>query len=160
MSGHLKEKGGVRDILSSQMTEPTFPVPLEMMTANMAFEDFDAGDSFTIGRGIKVRTAGLNHPDGATGYRIDYRKSSLCYITDAEHVIGQPDENILGLIAGADYVIYDSTYTDREFPAKISWGHSTWQEGLRLCRAADAKCLAIFHHDPDHEDPFIERLEA
>ncbi len=160
MSGHLKEKGGVRDILSSQMTEPTFPVPLEMMSANKTFADFSAGDSFTIGRDIKIRTARLNHPDGATGYRIDYRGSSLCYITDTEHVIGQPDENILGLIAGADYVIYDSTYTDREFPAKIGWGHSTWQEGLRLCRAAGAKRLAIFHHDPDHEDPFMERLEA
>ena len=160
MSGHLKEKGGVRAILSSQMTEPTFPIPLEMMSAKTAFEDFCAGDQFTIGHGIKVRTARLNHPDGATGYRIDYHGSSLCYITDTEHVIGQPDENILGLIAGADYVIYDSTYTDREFPAKIGWGHSTWQEGLRLCRAADAKRLAIFHHDPDHEDPFMERLEA
>ncbi len=160
MSGHLKEKGGVRNILSSQMTEPTFPVPLEMMSAKMVFEDFSAGDSFALVRGIKVSTARLNHPDGATGYRIDYRGSSLCYITDTEHVIGQPDENILGLIAGADYVIYDSTYTDREFPAKIGWGHSTWQEGLRLCRAADAKRLAIFHHDPDHEDPFMERLEA
>ena len=34
------------------------------------------------------------------------------------------------------------------------------QEGIRLARAADAKMLAIFHHDPDHEDGLMEQLEA
>jgi ribonuclease BN (tRNA processing enzyme) len=55
-------------------------------------------------------------------------------------------------------VIYDSTYTDEEFDAHRGWGHSTWQEGVRLCRAAGAKRLAIFHHDPAHDDSFMRRL--
>ena len=59
-----------------------------------------------------MRTATLNHPDGATGYRVEYGGRSLCYLTDTEHVPGAPDRNILGLIAGADLVIYDSMYTD------------------------------------------------
>ena len=57
-------------------------------------------------------------------------------------------------------MIYDSTYTEAEFPDKVGWGHSTWQEGVRLAQAANAKMLAIFHHDPDHEDGFMEALEA
>ena len=85
---------------------------------------------------------------------------SLCYVTDTEHVIGQPDQTILGLIEGADLVIYDCTYTDKEFPKRLGWGHSTWEEGVRLCKAANVKALAIFHHDPDHEDLFMERVEA
>ncbi|HBF97179.1 MAG TPA: MBL fold metallo-hydrolase, partial [Alphaproteobacteria bacterium] len=97
---------------------------------------------------------------GATGYRIEHRGHSVCYVTDTEHVIGKPDENILALIEGADLVIYDSTYTDKEFESKIGWGHSTWQEGIRLCKAANVKSLAIFHHDPDHEDRFLNQLEA
>ncbi len=84
----------------------------------------------------------------------------MFYFTDTEHVVGEPDENILALIEGADLLIYDSTYTDKEFEEKIGWGHSTWQEGMRLCRTANVKRLAIFHHDPDHEDPFMEQLEA
>jgi ribonuclease BN (tRNA processing enzyme) len=75
-------------------------------------------------------------------------------------VPGKPDQNILGLIEGADLVIYDATYTDQEFLGKVGWGHSTWQEGIRLCKAADVKSLAIFHHDPDHEDDFMEQIEA
>jgi phosphoribosyl 1,2-cyclic phosphodiesterase len=66
---------------------------------------------------------------------------------------------VLGLIEGADLVIYDSTYTDEEFPAKVGWGHSTWQEGVRLCQKAGARRLAIFHHDPDHDDGFMEAVE-
>ncbi|MBI3709989.1 MAG: MBL fold metallo-hydrolase [Proteobacteria bacterium] len=160
MGGHLNESGGVRRILSQQMDQPTFPVPLDMMAAKIAYEDFTAGDRFTLGRDIKVSTTTLNHPNGATGYRFDYRGKSLCYITDTEHIIGKPDENVLALIDGADIVIYDSTYTDKEFPKKVGWGHSTWQEGVRLCRAATAKRLVIFHHDPDHPDIFMEELES
>ena len=159
MAGHLDEVGGVQKILAGQMSQPTFPVPLDMMGSKMEFEDFTCGDTFKLGKGIKVITTPLNHPDGATGYRIEYRGKAMCYITDTEHVIGEPDEKVLEIIEGADLVIYDSTYTDAEFPNRIGWGHSTWEEGVRLCQSADVKTLAIFHHDPDHEDLFMEQLE-
>ncbi len=160
MSGNLASHGGVRQVIAGQMSHPTFPVPLEVMGASMSFEDFHAGDSFNIAPNIRVKTTTLNHPDGATGYRFEYSGKSVCYITDTEHLIGKPDQNILGLVEGADVMIYDSTYTDKEFPGKIGWGHSTWQEGVRLAQAAKVKMLMIFHHDPDHEDMFMERLES
>jgi len=160
MAGHLFDKGlAVRDVLGGQMAQPVFPVPLEALRARLDFADFRAGDTWSIGK-AQIRTALLNHPDNATGYRIDYRGHSVCYVTDTEHVPDKPDQTVLSLIEGADLVIYDCTYTDQEFPAKVGWGHSSWQEGVRLCKAANAKRLAIFHHDPDHEDAFMERLEG
>ncbi|MFA7430042.1 MAG: MBL fold metallo-hydrolase, partial [Rhodospirillaceae bacterium] len=123
------------------------------------FIDFSVGEVLEFGPDVKVRTAPLNHPNGATGYRIEHAGVSMCYVTDTEHVPGKPDPNILGLIEGADLVIYDCTYTDEEFPDRAGWGHSTWQEGVRLCRAASVKRLAIFHHDPDHDDTFMEHVE-
>jgi phosphoribosyl 1,2-cyclic phosphodiesterase len=105
-----------------------------------------------------VRTAALNHPNGATGYRIEFGGKAVCYVTDTEHVLNRPDQNVLGLIEGADLVIYDSTYTDEELPAHIGWGHSTWQEGIRLSRAAKVRRLAIFHHEPNHDDTFMGRV--
>jgi phosphoribosyl 1,2-cyclic phosphodiesterase len=160
MAGHLKSSGGVRAALEGQMTQPMFPVPLQNLQANIDFVDFEAGESFTVGESVSVMTAPLNHPNGATGYRMEFGNKVLCYITDTEHVPGKLDEAILELIAGADLVIYDSTYTDDEFPLKVGWGHSTWQEGIRLCQKAGAKQLAIFHHDPDHEDEFMAKVEA
>ena len=159
-AGHLKSEGpGIREVMAGQMNRPFFPVPLDALKAQLDFEDFKGGDTLDVGRAT-VRTCRLNHPDGATGYRVDYRGRSVCYITDTEHVPDRPDENILALVQGADLMIYDCTYTDREFPSKVGWGHSTWQEGVRLCRMANVKRLAIFHHDPDHDDQFLEKLES
>jgi len=157
MAGHLADSS-LRDVLSSQMDNPMFPVPLEAMKARLALEDFSAGDAFDLFPDVHVRTARLNHPNGATAYRIEYLGKSLCYVTDTEHVPGKPDGNVLALIEGADLVIYDGTYTEEEFPAKRNWGHSTWAEGFRLCRKAKARGLVVFHHDPDHDDAFMDAI--
>ncbi len=159
LAGHLGDLGGVRAVLAGQMVEPNFPVPLETMRSGLQFEDFEAGDDVDVAPEIRVRTSALNHPNGATGYRVEFGGKSLCYVTDTEHRPGKPDESVLKLIAGADLVIYDSTYCDSEFEAKIGWGHSTWQEGVRLCQDADVKQLAIFHHDPSHDDDFMTQVE-
>lgn len=158
-AGHLYNAGGIENVLASQMANPTFPVPLEALQATLTFEDFKAGESWALGGGVKIITAPLNHPNGATGYRVEYGGKSICYVTDTEHVIGKPDQTVLKLIEGADIVVYDCTYTDQEFKAKIGWGHSTWQEGVRLCKMAGVHQLAIFHHDPDHNDDFMRQIE-
>ena len=163
LAGHLNDKGGIRNVFAAQMENPMFPVPLEAMQATLNFEDFMVGENWTLGEGdasVKISTAALRHPNDATGYRIDYGGKSLCLITDTEHVPGKPDENILGLIEGADLVVYDSTYTEEEFPSHIGWGHSTWEEGLKLCKMAGAKQLGIFHHDPEHDDDFMDALSV
>lgn len=157
-AGHLYDKGGVQQVLSTQMDNPMFPVPLEAMRAQIAYSDFRAGDPLDLYDGVTVCTAPLNHPNDATGYRIEYEGRAFCYITDTEHVPGEPDQNILGLIEGADLVLYDSTYTEEEFPGKVGWGHSTWNEGVRLCQAANVRRLGIFHHEPDHYDDFMDGI--
>ncbi|MDA0651648.1 MAG: MBL fold metallo-hydrolase [Proteobacteria bacterium] len=157
-AGHLAGAGGIEAALRQAMTKPLFPVPLDVFHADIDFSDFSAGDTLDLGDGIVVRTAPLNHPDGATGYRVEYDGKSICYVTDTEHVPGHPDQNILGLIKDADLVIYDSTYTDDEIARYAGWGHSTWQEGVRLCQAAGAKRLAIFHHDPARDDDALDQI--
>lgn len=157
-AGHLAHTCGIQHVLSSQMCQPTFPVPFAELSANISFRDFHAGETFSLGDGINVRTAPLNHPDGGTGYRIEYEDIAICYVTDTEHVVGEIDQNILGLIEDADLVIYDSTYTDEEYPKFVGWGHSTWQEGVKLCKLAGARKLAIFHHDPSHDDAFMDKV--
>ncbi len=160
LAGHLPANlGGIRSVLAGQMAEPNFPVPLDIMRGKLAFEDFRAGDGFDLFAGVRVKTTSLNHPNGATGYRIEHDGASVCYVTDTEHVPGSPDQNILGLIEGTDLLIYDCTYSDDEFPAKVSWGHSTWQEAVRLAQAGHVRRLAIFHHEPDHDDRYMSKVE-
>ena len=160
LAGHLSpQSGGIRSVLAGQMAEPNFPVPLDIMRGSLMFEDFRAGDAFELAPGVRVKTTPLHHPNGATGYRIEHGGAAVCYVTDTEHRLGTLDQNVLGLIEGADLLIYDSTYSDEEFPSKVGWGHSTWQEGVRLCLAANVRRLAIFHHEPDHDDRFMAQVE-
>jgi len=158
-SGHLAARpGGLQGVLKGLMSGPLFPVPIDIMHACMAFNDFNAGERLEPLEGVVVETARLNHPQGATGYRVNYRGKSVCYVTDTEHREGRLDENILKLIQGSDFVIYDTTYTEEEYPLFRTWGHSTWREGVRLCEAAGVKTLVAFHHDPDHDDAFMDGI--
>lgn len=157
-AGHLQPKRSLHEVLSKFMAPPLFPVPPTIFAANVSYHDFLAGEILEPRPGIRLRTAPLNHPNGATGYRIDYAGKSICYVTDTEHVDGALDRSILELVEGADLMIYDSSYTDEEYPRFKGWGHSTWQEGMRLCEAAGVGRLVIFHHDPSHDDDFMDRV--
>lgn len=159
-AGHLTPDFSLKGVLSGMMQAPLFPVPLSILSADISFHDFVCGETLTPVPGVTLRTAPLNHPNRATGYRVEYQGKSICYVTDTEHVPGTPDARILELIAGADIVIYDSTYTDEEYSRFKGWGHSTWQEGVRLCDAASARRLVVFHHDPAHDDVFMDRIAA
>lgn len=159
--GHLSAQGRkLGEVLQQLMQPPFFPVPLDIMHACIGFHDFIPGEMIPIGDGVVVRTAALNHPGGSTAYRVEFDGRSACYVTDTEHVPGSPDPKVLELIAGADLVIYDATYTDDEFVNFHGWGHSTWQEGIRLCEAAGARRLVAFHHDPEHDDEVLDRIAA
>ena len=154
-AGHLQPEQTLESVLCGMMIAPLFPVPLNVFRA-CEYRDFTSGDSFDLGSGIAVRTCPLNHPNRATGYRIDFAGKSICMITDTEHVPGQLDRNIVDLVRGADIMVYDAMYTDDEFPKFVGWGHSTWQEALRIADAAGVRTAVISHHDPDHDDAFMD----
>jgi phosphoribosyl 1,2-cyclic phosphodiesterase len=153
-------KPRVESALAAMMADPLFPTGLDAFTAAVEYRDFQRGDTLRPQPGILMRTAPLNHPGGATGYRLEYRNRAIAYITDTEHRLGERDPNVLRLADAADLMIYDCTYCDEEFPAHAGWGHSTWQEGIRLAETAGAKMLAIFHHDPSHDDDHLDRIAA
>lgn len=157
-AGHLLPEYTLRQVLTEMMMAPLFPVPPEIFQADVAYSDFLVGETLHPHEGVAVRTARLNHPNQATGYRVEYAGKSICYITDTEHPEGQRDTNILELCRGADLVIYDSMYTDDEYPRFKGFGHSTWQEGVRLVEEAAAKRFCIFHHDPNHDDDKMDRI--
>jgi phosphoribosyl 1,2-cyclic phosphodiesterase len=160
-AGHLKRAGhSLQEVLGRLMERPYFPVPLDIMHACIAFHDFEAGEVLEPFPDVRVRTAPLVHPGGATGYRIDYAGRSVCYVTDTEHPEHGHDQAVLALIEGAQIVIYDATYTDAEMARFRSWGHSTWEEGLRLVERAGAGRLVTFHHDPEREDTALDLIDA
>lgn len=70
-----------------------------------------------------------------------------------------PDRSVRDLAQGADVLVYDAQYTPEQLAGdKKGWGHSSWLEGTRIARECNGKHLLLFHHDPDHDDVFVEGL--
>lgn len=137
------------------------PVPLEGMHADLHFYELICGETFKLDD-ITIETRPLNHPNGAMGYRVTWQGHSVFYCTDTEHLPDRLDENVLHLAREADVLIYDAMYTDEEYSnpksPKYGWGHSTWQEGVKVAEAAGVKRLAVFHHEPNHSDDFLDKV--
>jgi phosphoribosyl 1,2-cyclic phosphodiesterase len=137
------------------------PVPVRPVRADLKFYDLVCGDTMTLDD-ITIETGPLNHPNGAMGYRVTWQGHSVFYCTDTEHFPDRFDENVLHLARNADLIIYDAMYTDQEYhnpkSPKIGWGHSTWQEGVKVAKKAGAKRLAIFHHEPNHTDDLLDGI--
>lgn len=148
--------------LNDQMLHPNFPVPLQIMGAHMEFCDIDVGEPVQLGD-VLVQNALLNHPGEAVGYRVSWNGHSVAYVTDTEHFPDRLDDNVVWLARNADVMIYDATYTDEEYysekSSKVGWGHSTWQEAVKVAEAANVKKLVIFHHDPLHSDDFMDQVK-
>jgi phosphoribosyl 1,2-cyclic phosphodiesterase len=159
-AGHLLPDHCLEDVLCGMMMAPLFPVPMSLLSTQVSFKDFRHGEVLHPRAGIILRTGPLNHPNGATGYRVEFGGKSVAYITDTEHRKSGLDPNVLALIDGADVFIYDSTYTEAEYPSHLDWGHSTWEEGVRLANAAKVKTFVIFHHDPGHDDAFMDGISG
>jgi len=157
-AAHLLPEHKLEEVLCEMMMAPLFPVPMDVMAADKTFIDFACGETLTMKCGAAIRTARLNHPNRATGYRIEFGGRSICYVTDTEHLDGQLDRTIVDLIAGTDIFIYDCTYTDDEFPRFKGWGHSTWQAGAALADAAQVGTFVVFHHEPTHDDGFMDKV--
>lgn len=155
-AGHLLPERDLRAALDGMMASPLFPVPVDIFKAKCSFHDFRCGETLEPKPGIVLKTGELNHPDRAVGYRLEFGGRSFCYITDTEQPAEGRDQAIVELVRGADVMVYDSTYTDEEYADRIGWGHSTWQECLRLADEAGVGRAVIFHHDPARTDEALD----
>jgi phosphoribosyl 1,2-cyclic phosphodiesterase len=159
-AGNLLPLHRIEDVVRKLISSPFFPIEVEIFKAHIEYHDFRAGESLTPRPGVRMRTEPLDHPDGATGYRIDYGERSLAYITDTESRSPEIDRNIISLAKDVDLMIFDSTYTDSELKSHIGWGHASWSQGVRLAAEAKAKVLCLFHHDPSHDDAAMDGIAA
>lgn len=153
----------LEQVLARQMTAPVFPVELSAAPAQLAALEIGDGSRFRIGD-VEVRVARLRHPGGVLAYRIDYAGHALVYATDTEHA-SSVDPALVALARGANVLIYDAQYTPDEYygragPAKIGWGHSTYEEGVKVAHAAGVGRLVLFHHDPRRSDAEVAEIAA
>jgi phosphoribosyl 1,2-cyclic phosphodiesterase len=165
-AGHADQTLG--KILAGQMEGPRFPISLSQLGAHFTCKDIAPGDECELvgADGIpfaRFSCAPGNHPNGVLAYRLQdlTSKRSLVYATDTEHFPKGIDKNLTQLSDGTDCLVYDGMYTPEEYEASHKgWGHSTWEKGLEIAVASQAKQMVVFHHDPSHSDVFLADLES
>lgn len=159
-AGNLLPEENVESVVRKFMSSPLFPVEVEIFRATTEFHDFRSGDVLRPYDDIVLKTGALDHPDGASGYRLEYGGRSFALLSDTQGFPGNRDEELVALARDADLVVYDATFTEEEIKSRAGWGHSTWERGIRLAERAGAKQLCLFHHDPSHDDEFMDALAA
>ncbi len=147
----------LQETLEGQMSKPYFPIDFGQVAAHRDFHQIQPGDVIQAGS-ITVRPFPLNHPQGASGYRIECGSSVVCYITDYEHGHPELDAVLDEYAKGADILICDAQYTPEEYETHRGWGHSTWRNAAGVANRAGAKQLLLFHHDPGHDDDTMRAI--
>lgn len=148
------------------------PIMFDTAHFPVAFADLPATIERVENLGIhrigsaSVRHVELNHPGGATGFRIDDAAdgTSVVYLTDNElnppaHRKSSIDD-LATFAEGATLLIHDAQYLPADMPAKRGWGHSVVDEVVDLAKRASVEMLALHHHDPDRDDAALDAIGA
>jgi phosphoribosyl 1,2-cyclic phosphodiesterase len=138
-----------------------FPVRIADLPAHLERPPFADGP-IRVGSAT-VRAVQLNHPGGCEGFRIDDADgASACYLTDNElgaptGVVSTPSE-LARFARGVGLLIHDAQYMPDDMPQKRGWGHSVVDDVLALGKEAEARTVALHHHDPWRDDHALDLI--
>ena len=92
-------------------------------------------------------------------FKFQDKHKSVVLATDTEHPENGIDEELAAFAFGADYFIYDAMFLPSEYRAgKKGWGHSTWEEGIKVAEKAEVRRLILSHFNPVHTDSRIDQI--
>lgn len=152
-------EGGLSAAFDRFMCDPFFPVGVADLPGKVRFEEIERG-SFQVD-GAVVTAFPVPHRGLTNGYRLERDGLSVVYIPDHQQPIDSPfstTPEVLEMCAGADLLIHDAQYTPEEFLQRSTWGHCTIEYACWLAEQSSAKRLALFHHDPSHDDEWLAKL--
>jgi ribonuclease BN (tRNA processing enzyme) len=151
---------GLEAALRRQQDPPSFPVAFSQLAADIEFVALVPGEPREVS-GVKVTAAPQFHSGDSFAFRFEREGQSFVYSTDSEHKLddNRETQRIVAFFREADLVIFDAMYSLADaVSVKADWGHSSNVVGVELCQMAQAKKLALFHHEPANDDAAIERI--
>lgn len=156
-------------VFHGQLDQDYFPVQMEDLNADIVFKHLtDGGEQFGD---VRVTWAWAQHPGATVGYKIDVAGTTVAWFPDNEFLygyIGSPEDvqlddsmvapylPVIDFLTDVDILIHEAQYTNEEYPSKIGWGHSSVSNACLLAKFADVKRWIVTHHDPMHDDGFLE----
>jgi phosphoribosyl 1,2-cyclic phosphodiesterase len=155
----------LRERIARAFSPPLFPVDVSDVPARVTFRDLPR-EPWTV-EGASLTADLVVHPGPTVGFRIETATCSFAYVPDHEPALCGPIEDRStdwlsgGSIAdNVDMLFHDAQYFEAEYEARVSWGHSSVADAVAFARAVGARRMLLFHHEPNHSDGSLERLEA
>ncbi len=145
----------LREVLSKQMTPPTFPVGLDIIPASLNFRDLPKEGESRLGE-LSIEWIEVEHPSGATAYRINYKGVSVVFSGDLEIQLGHR-KKFIEFVEQSDLLIMDAQYLPEEYVSRKGFGHSTFVDAVDVASQARVKRLLMTHHDPTHDDNVLDK---
>jgi phosphoribosyl 1,2-cyclic phosphodiesterase len=161
----------LKDLLKFQMDAEYFPVPLGDLNAQIVMQE--VREPFWIGD-VQITPFYVNHPAMTLAYKISEGGKTFIYASDNEpyrytlHAArkdqlssqygAELDQKFIDFLTGADFLVCEAQYTLDEYRSKIGWGHSPIESVVEFAIKANVKQLALFHHDPAHDDVTIDAM--
>ncbi|MEX2526723.1 MAG: response regulator [Gemmatimonadota bacterium] len=157
-------------LFRGQLDKDYFPVQLEDLSAEIKFQLLN-DPPLELGA-VEVSWTFAEHPGSTLSYKLEIEGRSLVWAPDNEIFMGylgdplalhryhpavQPFDNYIRFLDGTDLVIHEAQFTNQEYPERVGYGHSSLSNAAALIRLADVKRWLITHHDPTHDDRFLER---
>lgn len=147
---------GLERYLQTLIAPPFWPLRLEDFPARLSFHEIAPGDRFRLD-GLSVSTLAGNHPGGSILYRLDGAGKCLTCALDCE-ADGTLFPALAGFASGSDLLIWDANFTRSDL--RPGWGHSTWEHGAELGRAAGVGQVLMTHYGWEYADDFLRRQET
>lgn len=150
----------IEQALRRQQEKISFPVPFDSLRARFEFTTLVPGEVAEIA-GCRVELIRQHHDNDSYGYRFSSNGQSVVYSTDSEHKLDDPlsIQRFVDFFHDADLVIMDTMYSLADAVSmKADWGHSSNVVAVDLCHRANARRLAMFHHEPIFDDNTIRKV--
>ncbi len=159
----------LRRLFQGQLDRDYFPVRMEDMKADIRFRTLPDGPVALDPASVSWEF--VQHPGATVGYKIQVDGKTVAWVPDNEFLLGytgdpsaldrthprvQPFEHVIRFLEGVDLAIHEGQYTPAEYPAKIRWGHSSIANAALLMKLAGVRRWVVTHHDPLHDDAFLE----
>lgn len=151
----------LRETLSRIMAAPNFPVNFDAIQAQLSYQDA-CNDSYRLGS-MTITPIALSHPNQGNGYKFtEDNGKCFVFLTDNElgfrHEGGLDYNDYLDFSRGADLLIHDAEFTAAEYKNTRSWGHSVYNDALKLALEAGVKTLGLFHHNQERFDAGVDAM--
>jgi len=159
--GEARPRYSLVELMADQIQPPFFPVEMQdLFRAQIDFRELASGDTVEINPQIGVTAFRLTHPHAALGYVLQLAETRVAYVTDHEHPLEQLSPAVLEAVRSVEVLIHDAQYSRDELQhGKQGWGHSAWEDVVRLAQEAQVHQLFLFHHDPAATDEHLNERQ-